>query len=75
MGAALEIKVRDSNVEKALKVLKRKIGKEGVLKELKNRRYYEKPSVKEKRKRAEARKKRNKVKNRRASSVARRPAK
>jgi small subunit ribosomal protein S21 len=57
----LEIRVRDSNLEKALKILKRKIGREGVLKELKNRRYYEKPSVKEKRKRAEARKKRNRA--------------
>jgi small subunit ribosomal protein S21 len=70
----LEIKVRDSNLEKALKVLKRKIGREGVLKELKNRRYYEKPSVKEKRKRAEARKKRNRAKYRRASSDRRRPS-
>jgi small subunit ribosomal protein S21 len=70
----LEIKVRDSNLEKALKVLKRKIGREGVLKEVKNRRYYEKPSVKEKRKRAEARKKRNRSKYRRASSDTRRPS-
>jgi small subunit ribosomal protein S21 len=57
----LEIKVHDRDVEKALKVLKRKIGKEGLLKELKNRRHYEKPSVKAKRKRAEARKKKRKA--------------
>ena len=57
----LEIRVRDNNVEQALKILKRKLGKDGVLKELKNRRYYVKPSVKEKQKRAEARKKKAKA--------------
>lgn len=61
MKAGLEIRVRDNNVEKALKLLKRRIGRDGVLRELKNRRYYEKPSVKEKRKRAEAKKKRRKA--------------
>lgn len=57
----MEIRVRDNNIEKALKILKRKIGKEGIFRELKNRRYYEKPSVKAKRKRAEARRKRSKA--------------
>ena len=56
----MEIKVRDKNIEKALKMLKRKLGNEGLFKELKNKRYYEKPSVKAKRKRADARKKRSK---------------
>ena len=55
------VKVQGNNVEKALKVLKNKVSKEGVFKELKNRRYYEKPSVKAKRKQAEARKKRSKA--------------
>jgi small subunit ribosomal protein S21 len=40
----LLVKVQGNNVEKALKVLKNKLSKEGVFKELKNRRYYEKPS-------------------------------
>ena len=53
----MEVKVVDKNIEKALKVLKRKLGKEGLLRDLRNRRYYEKPSVKAKRKRAEAGKK------------------
>jgi small subunit ribosomal protein S21 len=57
----LLVKVQGNNVEKALKVLKNKLSKEGVFKELKNRRYYEKPSVKVKRKQAEARKKRSKA--------------
>ena len=57
----IEIKVRGSNIEKAIKDLKIKLSKEGVFKELKKRRFYEKPSVKEKRKRIEARKARMKA--------------
>jgi small subunit ribosomal protein S21 len=57
----LEIKVRGNNIEKAIRDLKIKLQKEGVFRELKTRRYYEKPSVKEKRKRMEARKKRAKA--------------
>ncbi len=57
----VEIKVRGSNIEKAIKDLKIKLSKEGVFKELKKRRFYEKPSVKEKRKRIEARKARMKA--------------
>lgn len=57
----MEVKVWDNNIEKAIKSLKNKLNKEGVFKELKNKRFYEKPSVKEKRKRVEARKKRAKA--------------
>ena len=57
----MEVKVWDNNIEKAIKSLKNKLNKEGVFKELKNKRLYEKPSVKEKRKRVEARKKRAKA--------------
>jgi small subunit ribosomal protein S21 len=56
----LEIKVHDNDIEKAIKVLKRHIQREGLLKEIKNRSFYEKPSVKEKRKRMEAKKKKRK---------------
>ncbi|MDA8157533.1 MAG: 30S ribosomal protein S21 [Actinomycetota bacterium] len=55
----MEIRV-EGDIEKALKLLKRKLQKEGVLKELKKRRYYEKPSVKLKTKQREAQKKRAK---------------
>ena len=44
------VTVRDNNVEQALRVLKKKLQKEGVLKELKSRQYYEKPSAKRARK-------------------------
>ncbi|MCJ7483797.1 MAG: 30S ribosomal protein S21 [Thermodesulfovibrionales bacterium] len=41
--------------------MKRKVQNEGLLREIKARSFYEKPSVKEKRKRAEARKTRAKA--------------
>lgn len=53
VGKPLEVEVRDS-VEKALKILKQKMAKEGVLQEVKRRRFYEKPSSKKKRKEREA---------------------
>ena len=37
---------RNNNVEKALRVLKRKIKKNGLMQELKERQYYQKPSEK-----------------------------
>lgn len=57
----LEIKVYGNDVEKALKVLKRNLLREGLFRELRNRRFYEKPSVKKKRKRAAAKKTRKKM--------------
>lgn len=58
MKFILEIKVNENNIEGALKVLKNKLNKEGLFKEIKQRSSYEKPSEKQKRKRREARKKR-----------------
>jgi small subunit ribosomal protein S21 len=40
----MEITVQDNNVEKAIKLLKRKLTKEGIFRQLKERRWYEKPS-------------------------------
>jgi len=60
-GARLEIKVYDNQLEKALKILKRKLAQEGIFKEIKRRRFYEKPSVKRKRKQQEALKRRLKA--------------
>ncbi len=42
----MEVIVRNNNVEKALRVMKRKMKKEGLLVELKERSYYTKPSEK-----------------------------
>jgi small subunit ribosomal protein S21 len=54
----LEIKVQNNQIENAIKSLKRQLAKDGILKELKKRRSYEKPSVKKKRKQQEARRRR-----------------
>ena len=51
----------NQNLEKAMRVLKRKLIREGVFKELKARRFYEKPSEKRKRKEKESFKKKRKV--------------
>jgi small subunit ribosomal protein S21 len=57
----VEVRVFDNQIEQALKVLKREMLKGGLFKEMKRRAFYEKPSVKRKRKQAEARKKRLKA--------------
>ena len=42
----VSVNVRDNNVEQALRVLKKKMQREGIFREMKNRKYYEKPSEK-----------------------------
>jgi len=49
----LKIDVRDNNVEQALRVLKKRLQREGVFREMRLREHYEKPSVKRARKKAE----------------------
>ena len=61
----MEVRVIDNDVEKALKLLKNKLSKSGLFKELKVRRAYEKPSVKLKRKKIEAQRRLAKVQRRR----------
>ena len=46
----IEVTVRDNNVEKALRVLKKKLQKDGLFREFRLRQYYEKPSLKKQRK-------------------------
>jgi small subunit ribosomal protein S21 len=50
----MEIKVIDNDVERAIKLLKNKLNKSGLFRELKKRRHYEKPSVRRKKKHQEA---------------------
>lgn len=45
----MKINVRENNVDQAIRVLKRKLVREGIFRESKMRRYYEKPSEKRKR--------------------------
>ena len=50
----MQVLVRDNNVEQALRVLKKKLQREGVFREMKQRRAYEKPSEKRVREAGEA---------------------
>jgi small subunit ribosomal protein S21 len=50
----MRVFVRDNNVDQALRILKKKLQREGVLRELKLRRHYEKPSEKAVREKAES---------------------
>ncbi|MFQ5900705.1 MAG: 30S ribosomal protein S21 [Thermodesulfobacteriota bacterium] len=52
----MEIKVYNNNIEKAMRDLKRGLERAGIFRELRRRRFYEKPSEKKKRKQAEAKK-------------------
>ena len=50
---SITVEVRNGNVEKAMRVLKKKLAKDGLFKELRMRQYYEKPSTKKQRKKKE----------------------
>jgi small subunit ribosomal protein S21 len=57
----MRIDVIDNQIEAALKQLKKQMQKDGSFQEMKRRAFYEKPSVKRKRKQAQARKKRRRA--------------
>jgi len=50
----VQVLVRDNNVDQALKALKKKMQREGLFREMKMRRHYEKPSERRARQKAEA---------------------
>ncbi|NQY82537.1 MAG: 30S ribosomal protein S21 [Alphaproteobacteria bacterium] len=50
----MQINVRDNNVSQALRVLKKKLQREGIFREMRLRRRFEKPSVRRAREKAEA---------------------
>ena len=54
IGSNMYVSVRDNNVDQALRVLKKKMQREGMFREMKNRRAYEKPSEKKAREMAES---------------------
>ena len=62
----LQVTVRDNNVDQALRVLKKKLQREGVFREMKRRRAYEKPSEKRARKAGEAIRRARKLARKRA---------
>src|ERR1700716_158078 len=53
-NARVQVLVRDNNVDQALRVLKKKMQREGVFREMKLRSHYEKPSERKTREKAEA---------------------
>lgn len=57
---SIEVEVR-GDIEQAIRMLKKKLQMDGIKKELKRREYYEKPSVKKRRKQAEAKRKLRKL--------------
>ena len=62
----VQIFVRDNNVDQALKALKKKMQREGVYREMKLRRHYEKPSEKRAREKAAAVRRARKLERKRA---------
>ena len=62
----MEVSVRDNNVEQAIRVLKKKMQREGVFREVKLRNSYEKPSEKKAREKSEAIRRARKLSRKRA---------
>ena len=62
----MQIIVKDNNVDQALRVLKKKMQREGVFREMKQRRFYEKPSEKRVRAKQEAVRRARKLARKRA---------
>ncbi len=61
----MEVIVHNNDIDRALRDLKRKVQREGLMRELKRRTTYEKPSIKKKRKSMEAERRRRKLLRRR----------
>ena len=62
----MQVLVRDNNVDQALKALKKKMQREGIFREMKLRNYYEKPSERKVREKAEAVRRARKLAHKRA---------
>ena len=56
----MKVIVQNNQIEKAIRDLKKKLTKEGFFSEIKERRFYDKPSVQRKKKQAKAAKRRRK---------------
>ena len=53
INLSIVVEVRKGNLEKAMRVLKKKVQKEGIIKDLRAKQYYEKPSEIKRRKKKE----------------------
>ena len=65
-GNLVHVVVRENNVDQALKALKKKMQREGIFREMKMRRHYEKPSERRAREKAEAIRRARKLARKRA---------
>ena len=65
----MQVIVRDNNVDQALRVLKKKMQREGIFREMKLRRHYEKPSERKARESAESIRRARKLARKRTDSV------
>jgi small subunit ribosomal protein S21 len=61
----VQVLVRDNNVDQALRALKKKLQREGVFREMKLRKSYEKPSERKAREKAESVRRQRKVERKR----------
>ncbi len=61
----VEVNVRDNNIDQALRALKKKMQREGIFREMKMRRHYEKPSERRVRETAEAARRARKLQRKR----------
>ncbi len=75
IGIRVQVLVRDNNVDQALKALKKKMQREGIFREMKLRNYYEKPSEKRAREKAEAIRRARKLARKRAQREGLLPSK
>lgn len=67
MIGLVSVHVRDNNVEQALRALKKKMQREGIFREMKLRRDFEKPSERKKRERSESVRRWRKMERKRTS--------
>lgn len=61
----VQVSVRENNIEQALRSLKKKLQREGIFREMKLRRHFEKPSERRKREKSEAIRRLRKVQRKR----------
>lgn len=61
----MQVQVRDNNIDQAIRTLKKKSQREGLLREMKLRRCFEKPSERRAREKAEARRRLHKSERKR----------
>ena len=62
----VHVTVRDNNVEQAVRALKKKLQREGIFRELKMRKHFEKPSVKRDREEQESKRRARKLRRKMA---------